>query len=629
MELTLRPLSARLDDCVRAGRVPVGRAGLASLALLIGLTAPAVGQGVALGPKVWAVGELERVDSLTRSRGRAIPLARGTHGIVAGTTAAAAVRAGLEALKQGGSAVDAVLADALTDVVLMAHTVVSHAGIMMLVYYDAATKTTHAMNAGWGTVRDETDPRSIPTDRPSGRAVLVPGFMAGAEAAHRRFGRLPWATLFEPAIHFADEGFRLSASTVGQIDAKRDAISRLPASKSVFTKADGTWYQAGDLFRQPALAATLRAVAAQGAGYMYRGAWAQRFVDAVRADGGKLTMKDMESYEARWSKPLRIKFRGYEVLTLPPPNYGGVNLLEALNLVELADLPRVGHYTTSAEAFDRLLGIARVGDIMGTSIISMLLPAPRIGLLDTVAAGLDLDLDARLTKKHAHALWPKLLTPAWRDLDRLAFERPATSASGHSDAVVAADERGNVAALLHTSNNTTWGLLGMLIDGVGINDVGRYQQHVMARTRPGDRLPDPTDPLIVLKDGKPVLASSSIGVGLHEQTLLSLVNVLEYGFDPKTAGDTSQFYRPLGGSSSRAAAGATATTRPASQVVEEGRFAASLLDSLRERGRLFTVLPPSRAMAYLGAWVGLTIDRATGMMSATAPGPLNGWALAF
>jgi gamma-glutamyltranspeptidase/glutathione hydrolase len=547
-------------------------------------------------------------------------MAEGRSGIIAGTTGAAAVRAGLEALNQGGTAMDAVLTHALADIVLLAQTVVGHAGIMTLTYYDAGSRTVHTLNAGWNTVRGETDPLSIPANTPSGRAVLVPGFMAGAEAAHRKFGKLPWATLFGPALYFAEEGVTYTAANAGLVAAKKARLEQMPASKAVFTRADGTWYQAGDRFWQPALATTLRNVAASGARYMYGGAWGRKLVEAVRAAGGRMTIEDLEAYQPTWSEPIRTRFRQYEVVGLPPPNYGGVNLLEALNLVEVADLRGAGHYTTSAESLDRLLGIARVGDLLGTSIIAMLVGGPDSVRLGRYAGGLDLSFRSRTTKAHAQALWDRMQAPGWREFDRSLFAPAAAPGTGHSDAVVAADPQGNVAALLHTSNSTTWGLLGLLIDGVGISDVGRYQQRLIAQAGPGTRLPDPTNPVIVLERGRPVLASSSIGVGLHEQTLQSIVNVLEYGMDPKSAADTAQFFRPVGPS-------ATPSRDPAGQVIAEGKFSAGLLDAVRALGRPIVVVPAAQTGSSVGAWVGITLDPATGLRRAALQGVSNGWAL--
>ncbi len=135
------------------------------------------------------------------------PLAVGKKGMVVGTSGALAVKAGLEALKQGGSAVDAALTTSLAQISLSTGCWVSYAGFMTMVYFDAETGKVYSMNAAYNTVQAEDDPLSIPSRTPSGRATPVPGFMAGVQAAHDRFGQLPFASLFDPSIYFAEEVF--------------------------------------------------------------------------------------------------------------------------------------------------------------------------------------------------------------------------------------------------------------------------------------------------------------------------------------------------------------------------------------------------------------------------------------
>ena len=150
-------------------------------------------------------------------------------GMVTATTGAAAVEAGLDVLRQGGSAADAVAATALTQVCLAAGSWVSYAGIYTMVYFEAASGKTYNLNAGFNTVRAETDPHGIPGvklgdlgakgisafayDPPSGRTALVPGFMAGIEATHQRFGKLPLADIFAPAIRWPRTAFRGQRAT--------------------------------------------------------------------------------------------------------------------------------------------------------------------------------------------------------------------------------------------------------------------------------------------------------------------------------------------------------------------------------------------------------------------------------
>src|SRR5207249_3460003 len=193
------------------------------------------------------------------------PVAQGRKGMVVASAQAFATRAGVEVLRQGGSAIDAALTAALTQIVRRAGCVSSYAGTLNLVCYDATTGLVHALDAGFDVPREETDPLSIPLPpTPSGRTALVPSFMAGVEAAHARFGKMPFQSLFEPAIYLAEEGFEVDGVDAWRLQYRKDVLSRLAATRAVFTKEDGEFYQLGDQFRQPALAETLHQVAEQG-----------------------------------------------------------------------------------------------------------------------------------------------------------------------------------------------------------------------------------------------------------------------------------------------------------------------------------------------------------------------------
>ncbi len=155
---------------------------------------------------------------------------------------------------------------------------------MSLVYYDASTDTVYTMNAEWNRVLAETNPMSIPggvdlsdPERgmmgrdPSGRTALVGGFMKGVGAAHERFGELPFEQLFQPAIGVAEEGMPISERMAAYWTLRAEDLARLPETRRTMLKPDGSLYQAGDVFRQPALAATLRAVASEGSPPWERG----------------------------------------------------------------------------------------------------------------------------------------------------------------------------------------------------------------------------------------------------------------------------------------------------------------------------------------------------------------------
>lgn len=225
-------------------------------------------QGVSLSPTTWGDGVVDRYfaqDDTPRLGGEAMrarhPLAVGHQGIIAGSTGNVAVLAGRLALERGGSAVDAALATALTQICLAGGSWVSYAGFLQMMYHEAATGQIHNLNAAFNTVRNETDPATIPADDPEdpsrplpdGRTALVPGFMAGVEAAHRRWGVLPFETIFEPAVHFAENGFPVGQLLGGGIQRRKDVLSRLPETRAVFTKANGDFYERGDLFAQPHL----------------------------------------------------------------------------------------------------------------------------------------------------------------------------------------------------------------------------------------------------------------------------------------------------------------------------------------------------------------------------------------
>ncbi len=549
------------------------------------------GQSVDLSPSAWPAGELDTYAALNLKWGERKPLATGRHGLVAATTTSLAVRAGLEALKQGGTAIDAAITHALAEIVLMAGCCVSHAGRTTLIYYEAATGQVHAMNGGFNTVRGETDPLSIPASTPSGRTALVPGFMAGMEAAHARFGRLPFDALFAPAIYFAEQGFVLDQVIASMIRGRHDVLTRLPEARAVFTKANGELYQAGDEFKQPALAVTLKRVAATGSAYMYTGAWAHKFVAAVRAEGGHMSLDDLAAYEVTWSDPIRGTYRGYELFTPSLPNYGGINAIEALNLLELADLPQYGHYTTSPKALYWFMQVTRVAELMGP-----------LGGSSPVLTDLDFSHRSRLSKDHARVLWNRMQSPDWAEgTGPGAGSRPG---AGHSDGVVAVDADGNVAALLQTINTDLWGRTGIFVDGVPISDAAVFQSERIRQIGPGARLPHPGNPMIVFKDGTPFLASAAVGSGLHAATLQSLVNVLDYGMDPKAAVDTAQFLNHQG--------------------MAEGEFPEALLAAVRKQG-----WSPNVGSGDRGAWVGMMFDAKTGRWLGAAPRFYNGRAIGY
>jgi len=570
---------------------------------------------VNLSPEAWPKDELEKYWRLQRTYEQPTPAAESNQGMVAVTNEAFAARVGLEALRQGGSAADAALAAALSQVALTAGAFISYAGILTMVYYDAAGKKVYSLNAGFNTPREENDPISIPgMGAHSGRTALVPGFFAGAQAAHNRFGKLPFAKLFDPAIYLAQNGFVIDREIGKQISLQKSFITRLPESKQVFTKENGELYKEGDLFKQPRLAETLRKVATQGAAYIYQGEWAKRFVAAVRNEGGKITLADMKAYQAIWSEPLQTDYHGYQAYSLGHPSIGGVNTIEALNLLEAADLKRHGHYTTSPEALYDFIQICRA-----SFYISSLPPQ----LFKTYLPELDLSPQSRVKKESARLLWQKMREPAWQKI--ISVLKPKSTGNNHSAGVVAVDAKGNVAAVVHSINAVGWGTTGIFVDGISIPDSASFQQAQMARLKPGDRLPDPTNPVIVLKDGKPYLASSGIGAALHQTTMNNLVNVLDFGMDPKKSVDTPNFMGPFYGLNP----GGVASQQLDNEALAEGAFAGDVIEAVRAKGQAVKLLSKSEVEWQLGFWIAIQIDPKTGKRIGAVPSVYNGYVAGY
>lgn len=569
--------------------------------------------GVDLSAAHWAAGERERYlarQNVVRSRAG---VARGYRGAVTVACNGYAARAGVEALRQGGTAIDAAMTSALTQVALTGGASVSYFGIMSLVYFDAASGTVHTMNADWNTLRAEHEPLSIPGgialgrdgqvhgSRPSGRTALVGGFLKGVEAAHRRFGRLPFASLFGPSIELAEQGFRMDRSLHRMYDSCAADLARLPATRAIFFKPDGSRYVQGETWCQPQLAETLRRVAQQGADYIYRGAWGARLLAAVRADGSRMTRADLEHYDVIWADALVGDIGdGYNIATAPWPNAGGVAMIEAQNLARVAGLTSCEHWITSPDALRKALDISIA--------INLLLFAPAV--LTMIFPGIDFSPEARITLDHARKLWPIIENGAL--LGPWKRARPM-----HSDNVVAIDADGNIAAVTHSINTVHWGRTAINIDGISIGDPASFQQDLIALTGPGARLPAPTETGILFENGKAILGFASMGPGLHARTMQCLLNVARFGMGVGEAIDTADFYQP---STSRDDGSATA-------LVPEGRFDPAVLDATGYAWR--EVTRDEGALGGEGKWIAISRDPETGALEAASHNRNNSDAVAF
>src|ERR1017187_8976603 len=207
------------------------------------------------------------------------------------------------------------------------------------------------------------------------------------------------------------------------------------------------------------------------------------------------------------------------LLALVVCSAGGFITPGGLELAEVAGLKKYGHYTTSAEALYNLIQILR----MTQGFAGMTAEARQKYFPDV-----DPSVDSLLTRKAAERLWARIQSKM--------VQPPAEKGGpGHSAGILAVDEHGNVAVILHSCNGILWGATGIFVDGISIPDSAVFQQRAIAEAGPGVRLPESTNPLLVLKGGKPVLASVAIGSALHDATLENLINVLDFGMDPETS----------------------------------------------------------------------------------------------
>ena len=510
--------------------------------------------------------------------------------MIAGTSEPLAVHAGLEVLRHGGNAADAALTTSLAQIALTAGAAVSYAGIMTAVYYDAASGKVYTLDAGYNTVRNEKEPHTIPRmGEHSGRTALVPGFIAGAQALHDRFGKIPFAELLGPAVWIAEHGVPLSPAVGGWLRTQGNFATRLPEGKRIFTKENGDLYKTGDVFRQPELAATLKKVASEGSAYMYKGEWARHFVDLVQREGGKMTLEDLAAYRPRLIEQLPMPYRDYEVFALGAPD-GGATTLVALKMAEAADLQKYGHYSRSPEALYYLIQMTRIA-----SAFAFLWPER----LKSYFPDVDLAPSSRLTKQTAEKLWAHIRRPDWPEtMEGLTTGKPGP---GHSAGVVVVDEQGNVVSILHTINGSLWGSTGIFVDGISIPDSAAFQQQMIARVGPGVRLPDTTNPLLVLKKGKPVLASSAVGSGLHEVTVENVINVLDFGMDPYTSVNQPNTRGPfMGGLANK-----PGKPEYEKEAIANGDFPQVVLDGVRAHGQAIKIVSTYDQPGY---WVGIQID---------------------
>jgi gamma-glutamyltranspeptidase/glutathione hydrolase len=270
-------------------------------------------------------------------------------GIVA-TSQPLAARAGVQILERGGNAVDAAIATNAA-MGLMEPTGNGLGGDLFAIVYEAKTGTLHGLNAsGWapsGLTVEFLRSKGM-TDMPQRGiySVTVPGVVAGWTALREKLGRLDFATLLAPAIYYAEHGFPVAEVTARGWGASVKRLAADPSSAETFL-IDGRAPRAGEVFKNPNLAKSLRRIAEKGRDGYYTGATAEAIVAASTALGGTMTLADLAEFKPEWVKPIQTMYRGWTVSEIPP-NGQGIAALMMLNLMERSPIKDLGFQDSRA-----------------------------------------------------------------------------------------------------------------------------------------------------------------------------------------------------------------------------------------------------------------------------------------
>ncbi|PKH32406.1 gamma-glutamyltransferase [Shewanella sp. ALD9] len=271
------------------------------------------------------------------------------HGMVSSQEAIAS-QIGVDILKQGGNAVDAAVAVAYALAVTLPRAGNIGGGGFMLVHLAEQNKTiaidyreTAPAKAHKDIFLDEQGNAVDKLSREHGLAVGVPGTVMGMELALKQYGTMKMAQVIKPAIKLAKDGIVVTSDLSNSLAGLKSRITQWPSSAAIFYHADGSNYQVNELLKQPELAQSLSLIAQKGSKGFYQGETAEKIVSAVQNAGGVMSLTDLANYKVVEREPVRGNYRGYEVVSMPPPSSGGIHIIEMLNVLEQFPIDKLGH----------------------------------------------------------------------------------------------------------------------------------------------------------------------------------------------------------------------------------------------------------------------------------------------
>jgi len=468
-----------------------------------------------------------------------ISLSAAQHGAVA-TVDPIATDAAIASMKKGGNAVDGAVAAGLTLGVVNGYNSGIGGGCFMVirlpngkfVVIDGREMAPAAAKRDMYIKDGKPDTRA---SKVGALASGVPGALAAYELAVREHGKLPMKWHLENAAKIAEDGFKIPTAYAGRIRATARDLRRFKSSATILLNADGNSRKAGEFLKQPELAKTYRAIASNGIGWFYGGPFAAITEKWMKANGGIMTAKDLANYKPKLREPVRVTYRGHEIISMPPPSSGGVHVGQILNILENFNLKKMEpnsadfiHLVTEAMK----LAFADRAHWLGDADF---VPVPR-GLIDKAYAkklAKRIHMD-RVSKVAKYSVPPR----STEDL----FNKHTTHFS-------CADSDGNWVACTATVN-TSFGSK-VIIPGTGVimnnemddfsiapgvpNAFGLLGAEANA-VAPGKRPLSSMSPSIVLKDGKPILAVGAAGgPTIITQTLLAIIHTVDFDQPVKEA----------------------------------------------------------------------------------------------
>jgi gamma-glutamyltranspeptidase/glutathione hydrolase len=474
----------------------------------------------------------------------------GYHGMVV-TQNAIASSVGADMLRRGGNAVDAAVAVAFALAVTLPRAGnIGGDGFMLI----------HDAKSGKDVVIDfrSVAPKGVreamfvddrgkesPVASKGYLAPSVPGTVAGLYAAQRKYGHLPWADTVQPAIALARDGVKLTPDEAFVFTWGKERLSTSAAARAAYYKPDGSPYVAGETMRLPDLAATLTAIAEQGADGFYKGPVAEKIAADMKAHGGIITLEDLAAYRPVERQPLIGSYRGLSVVTIPPASAGGASILNILNVLENFDLKREG--PGSARSLHLMAEAMKLGYADRYRVL---------GDTDFVSAPIKGFVSKPYAAERARLIDPAKARPT-RDMGRgdpWKFESPSTT---HFSV---ADGAGNVVSTTYTLG-ADFGS-GVMIAGTGIllnNQMNNFDHNgAVAAIRdgkplplnamaPGKRMLSTMAPTFVLKDGKPWLVTGSPGGSTIIDTIVEMiVNTVDFGLNVEEATHQPRVFQDAG-----------------------------------------------------------------------------------